>query len=88
MSIQTRVVNRRKAEYDVFIGRGSMWGNPFVLGRDGDREEVIAKYKKWIVTNPAIMACLGELRGKVLGCYCKPKPCHGDVLVELVMEGL
>lgn len=85
--VKTTIVNRRKASYDVFIGRGSMWGNPFVLGRDGDREMVIAKYKKWVVTNPAIMACLGELRGKVLGCYCKPKPCHGDVLVVLVMEG-
>ena len=86
--IKTRVVNSRREKFDVFIGRGSMWGNPFVLGRDGDRTEVIAKFKKWVPTNPAIMACLGDLRGKVLGCYCKPKPCHGDVLVELVEEGL
>ena len=32
------------------------------------------------------MGCLGELRGKILGCWCKPKPCHGDILVKLVEE--
>ncbi len=86
--LKTRVVNRREAKFDVFIGRGSMWGNPFVMNRDGNREQVIEKYKEWVITNPAIMACLGDLRGKVLGCYCKPKPCHGDVLVALIGEGL
>ncbi len=76
------VVHRMEA-HDVFIGRPSKWGNPFVIGRDGTRQEVIAKYRAWIVDQPELMAALGELRGKVLGCFCAPRPCHGDVLAEL-----
>jgi hypothetical protein len=45
---------------------------------------VIEKYRVWIQTQPQLMAALGELRGKVLGCWCKPlAACHGDVLAEL-----
>jgi len=79
-----KVVNLRKEKYDVYIGRGSKWGNKFVIGRDGSREDVIAKYKAWILKNDYLLGCLGELKGRVLGCYCKPLACHGDVLVELV----
>ena len=79
-----KVVNVRKEKCDVYIGRGSKWGNEFVIGRDGDREEVIGKYKEWILKNDYLLSCLGELKDKVLGCYCKPLACHGDVLVELV----
>jgi len=78
-----KVVNLRKEKYDVYIGRGSKWGNKFVIGRDGSREDVIAKYKAWILKNDYLLGCLGELKGRVLGCYCKPLACHGDVLVEL-----
>ena len=81
-----RIVNLRCEKYDVYIGRGSKWGNRFVIGRDGNREEVIKKYREWILKNDDLLNCLGELKGKVLGCYCKPLPCHGDVLVELVDE--
>ena len=83
----TKVVNLRKQKYDVYIGRGSKWGNRFVIGRDGSREEVIAKYKEWILKNSELLSCLGQLKDKVLGCYCKPLACHGDVLVELADEG-
>ena len=82
--METKVVNVRKRKHDVYIGRGSKWGNKFVIGKDGSREEVIEKYRMWILNNEYLLSCLEELRGKVLGCYCKPKPCHGDVLVELV----
>lgn len=82
----TRVVHCRKEPYDIYIGRPSKWGNPFIIGRDGTREEVIQKYEDWIKTQPNLMAALGELDGKILGCWCKPKPCHGDVLVSLVEE--
>jgi len=89
----TRVVHVKKEPFDVYIGRAfqgfpdSQWGNPFVIGRDGTREGVIAKYREWIVKQPELMAALPGLRGKVLGCWCKPdKPCHGDVLVEM-LEG-
>lgn len=79
-----RVVNLRKERHEVYIGRGSKWGNRFVIGRDGNREEVIRKYRDWIMKNDYLLGCLGELKDKVLGCYCKPLACHGDVLVELV----
>jgi hypothetical protein len=81
---KTRVVNRRKESYDVYIGRGSKWGNPFRLGRAGTREEVIKKYEDWIIHNDVLMQDLHELKGKKLGCYCKPLRCHGDILVKLI----
>lgn len=81
---RTTVVNLRKAPYDILIARPSIWGNPFKIGRDGTRKEVIEKYRLWILTQPALIAKLHELKGKHLGCFCKPLPCHGDVLVELI----
>jgi len=70
--------------FDVYIGRPSKWGNPFKIGKDGSREEVIQKYRQWILDNPTLIAQLAtELKGKTLGCWCKPNTCHGDVLAEL-----
>ena len=63
--------------------KASIWGNPFRIGRDGTREEVIAKYRDYILNRPDLMARLPELKGKTLGCWCKPLPCHGEVLAEL-----
>lgn len=82
----TTVANIRNGEeFDIYIGRGgdSIWGNPFKIGRDGDRKEVIAKYRAYVLRRPDLMAKLPELKGKRLGCWCSPKPCHGDVLAEL-----
>ena len=81
--MSTRVVHCKRAPYDVYIGRPSKWGNSFRIGRDGTREQVIGKYRAWIQTQPRLLAALPELRGKTLGCWCKPLPCHGDVLAEL-----
>jgi hypothetical protein len=87
---QTRVVHCRREPYDVYIGRktrelqGSIWGNPFQIGRDGTREEVIAKYREYILSKPALLKQLESLRGKTLGCWCSPQACHGDVLIELL----
>lgn len=78
------VVHCKRDPYDVYIGRPSKWGNPFKIGRDGTREHVLDLYRQWIQTQPGLMAALPELRGKVLGCWCKPLSCHGDVLAELV----
>ncbi len=78
------LVNINHSHYDVYIGRGSKWGNPFKIGKDGTRTEVIKKYEKWIKAQPHLMNSLHELEGKVLGCHCKPKPCHGDVLIKLI----
>lgn len=79
-----RVVHLKHDPYDVRIDRQTHWGNPFVIGKDGTREEVIAKYRDWILSEPDIVAMVKrELRGKTLGCWCAPKACHGDVLLEL-----
>jgi hypothetical protein len=82
---ETTVVNCRDAEYDVYIGRGSIWGNPYVIGKLS-RSEVIERYREWILGKPELLSRLEELRGKRLGCWCVPKPCHGSVLVELLKE--
>jgi len=83
--MKTEIVNiRNKVPHDVYIGRGSRWGNPFKIGVDGTREDVIEKYRVWILSQPPLLNEISVLRGKVLGCWCKPKACHGDVLVELL----
>ena len=80
---QTNVVNRYKSAFDVYIGRGSKWGNPFKIGVDGDRKTVINLYREWIIHQP-VFNDIKELRGKTLGCFCHPLPCHGDVLIEFL----
>lgn len=82
--VMTKVVNLRAEGYDVYIGRGSKWGNPFKIGIDGNREEVIEKYREWILTQSELIQSIHELENKILGCYCKPEACHGDVLLELL----
>lgn len=83
---KTKVVNIKYEECDVYIGRPSKWGNPFEIGKDGTRKQVIEKHKKWLPTQPHLMASLHELKGKKLGCFCHPLPCHGDNYVELLEE--
>lgn len=80
---RTRVVNISFERCDAYIGRGSKWGNPFHIGQHGTREEVIALYRNYLLNSP-LLSHLSELRGKTLGCHCKPLPCHGDILVELI----
>ena len=81
--MQNSTVHCKKSAYDVYVGRPSKWGNPFAIGRDGTRDQVIAKYRNYILNSPQLLAQLGELKGKTLGCWCSPKACHGDVLAEL-----
>jgi hypothetical protein len=65
--------------------RASKWANPFMIGRDGARDEVIALYERWLRDDrPDLMAALSELRGKDLVCWCAPLACHGDVLARLL----
>lgn len=83
----TKVVNVFNSRYDIDIRRPGLWGNPFTIGKDGTRAEVIKKYEEWVTTSPEaehLRAKLPTLQGKTLGCCCKPKPCHGDVLVKLI----
>ena len=77
------VVHCKRAAHDVYIGRPSKWGNPFVIGRDGTRDDVIARYEAWLLEQPELVAALPELAGKTLGCWCAPRACHGDVLARL-----
>lgn len=87
-----KVVNIRNDRYDVYIGRGSPFGNPFIIGKDGTREEVIEKYKSYFLykirNDIEFKIRLRELKSKVLGCHCKPKACHGDVIKEYIENNL
>ncbi|MDH3651997.1 MAG: DUF4326 domain-containing protein [Saprospiraceae bacterium] len=76
----------------VYIGRAvryvqgarqSKWANPFSLKKYG-RDSCIDRYADYIMTRGDLLAQLSELEGKVLGCWCKPERCHGDVLIELL----
>lgn len=74
----------RDGVHDVYIGRPSKWGNPFVIGKDGDRDEVCEKYREYILSRPHMVeAAKSELKGMTLGCFCAPKRCHGDILAEI-----
>lgn len=95
MGSETRVVNKYKEEYDVYIGRGSKWGNPF-SHKEGtkaeflveDRGMAISAYRRYLWDNLRTGRLkpeeLLELDGKRLGCFCKPQDCHGDVIVAAI----
>lgn len=93
---KTKVVHCMKEPYDIYIGRAnprkslkaSKWKNPFTIGKDGAREEVIEKYKEYFFSHPELVGSVGELKGKVLGCWCKPDACHGDFLAEMADKAL
>lgn len=76
------VVNRWRQPFDVYIGRPAILGNPFRV-RDHGREGAVAKYRQYLLERPDLLEIVRGLGGKRLGCYCKPKPCHGDVIVEV-----
>lgn len=79
------VVNKYNSDFDINIQRGTMWGNPF---KEGTREENIKKFKPYflnkIKTGQISKSHLEVLRGMRLGCTCSPKPCHGDIIAEVV----
>jgi len=88
-----KVVHCKKEPYDVYIGRPSIWGNPFTHIQNGitlarfvveTRDEAISKYQDWLFLESDLMQYLPELKNKVLGCWCKPLPCHGDILASIV----
>ena len=81
-----KVVHCRLHVFDVYIGRPGEWGNPFEIGKDGTRKQVIAKYRDYIQGRPDLLGKLSTLKGKRLGCWCAPRACHGDVLADLVQE--
>jgi len=68
----------------VYVGRPTKWGNPFHIGQHGTREQVIARYRAWLLAQPELCAAARrELRGKHLLCWCHPLACHADVLAEV-----
>lgn len=89
-----KVVHCKKEPYDIYVGRPSKWGNPFTHLHDftqakfkvNTREDAIESYHIWITEGDGkhLLDDLHELEGKVLGCWCKPKACHGDVLIDLI----
>lgn len=90
------VVNiHRGQRYDVYGGRpragqstaDAPWGNPFHLGKDGNRPQVVAKHREWLRTQPELLRRLREeMRGKVWGCFCAPDDCHCDVYAEIAND--
>jgi hypothetical protein len=98
-SVPTTVVNlkghRDDPAYDdvVYVGRamhrggwhldGSPLACPFRPGPDGSREEVVAKFRVHLLGRPELLALARSLRGKRLGCWCAPLPCHADVIAEV-----
>lgn len=89
-----RVYNVRKKgqvpipESAVYVGRPTKWGNPFRVSVDGSRDQVIEMYRAWVKKNTRLSEEIRrELKGKDLVCWCAPKPCHADVLLEVANEG-
>lgn len=90
----TQVVHVNE-DYDIYIGRPSEWGNPYTHIKNRNtkakfivktREEAISKYREWLLSQHILMEKLESLRGKKLGCWCKPKACHGDIIIQLLNE--
>lgn len=91
----TRVINVRIPDeaWDVYVGRGAdprtgkrsnRWGNQFVIGQGMDRDAVIAAHLQHVLERPWLIdAIRSDLKGLTLGCWCKPRPCHGDTLATI-----
>ena len=89
----TRVVHCKMESYNLYIGSPSKWGNPFSVSSNtraqykvNSKEEAIEKYREWITIGGGkhLLNDLHELKGKTLGCWCKPSNCHGDILCDLI----
>jgi len=79
----TEVVNiKNTREFDVYIGRGTKWGNPYKIGRDGTRSQVIAKFEYYLLNNEKLLREVRHLKDKILGCHCAPLACHGHILAK------
>lgn len=71
----------------VYIGRGSPFGNPFVIGKDGDRDAVCDKYEQLVLSDDSFIEFIkSELNGKDLVCFCAPKRCHGETLLKIANQ--
>lgn len=89
--MDTKVINLYKESYDIYIGRAGKgkdgyFGNPFKLLPTESRGATIERYKQYfynrLETDPEFKQKVLQLKGKTLGCFCKPNPCHRDVIAE------
>lgn len=90
-SFRTIVVNKYREDYDVYIGRGTIWGNPFSHKQNtkaaivvNSREDAIERFERYLLGRPELLMEIESLQGKILGCTCKPLSCHGDVICNVL----
>lgn len=92
-----KLINLKKDKgvpFDLYIGRKNMWlgleeskwHNPHPMKNEGSRPLALARYEEYVRSRPDLIAALPELEGKTLACYCVPKRCHGNILIELYEE--
>lgn len=82
-----RVVNIRKEKYTHYIGRPSVLCNPFPMDKDHTREDVVRLFEEYARTNSTVLKAIRELpENAVLGCFCNPKMCHGDIIIRIKQE--
>lgn len=82
-----RVVNKHRERHTVYIGRGSIYGNPYYITFKRSREEAIELYEMYARGKPELLEAIKRLpEDAVLGCFCAPFPCHGDVIIKLWHE--
>lgn len=93
--VNLKMINGVRPNYDVYIGRAlnypktkfskSKWANPYSVKKYG-RKKALELYEEYIRNTPELYNNLLELKDKILGCWCKPEPCHGDILIKLINE--
>ena len=100
IKMTTRVQAKKKngeivTRFDVYIGRAcyrggwklpkSKWANPYFIGKDGTRDQVIGNYLDYILSEPELLKDLSELEDKIIACFCSLEECcHGDILIHLI----
>ena len=95
--MKPRVVNRRNYNPSaILVDRSTLFGNPFRIGVDGNRVQVVAKHREWVMgegpdtihgfSRAKVLTLIPTLKGKNLKCWCYPLPCHASILLELANE--
>ena len=83
-----KVLNKRTDNIPsdaIYVGRPTKWGNPFIIGKDGNRDDVVKLYAEYIMKKPELLSVIiDELDGHDLVCWCSPQLCHADVLIEII----
>lgn len=83
---KARVINKRdnwSCKAFVWVDRQGPWGNPFKIGRDGDRSAVLTDHEDWLRRTPELVQEVYRLHDAALACWCDPQPCHGWLLAFL-----